>query len=377
MASDSGGTGTFADSPAVAVAVAACVRARLAALPLADRIGQLMVVGVPISAPTQGTGVVRGVRAGGVFLHGRSSQSVDVVARGIGALQASAGLAGLLPLQVTADQEGGQIQALSGPGFPAMPSAVVQGSWAATRLQDTTRTWATALVRAGVTWNLAPVADTVPADKLDQNQPIGHYQREFGTTPAAVGDDVVTVVGASRSAGLLTTVKHFPGLGRVTDNTDTSATASDPVTTTGDPYLQPFARGIAAGSSAVMISSATYPLLDATHPAVFSPAVIQGLLRGTLGYDGLVISDDLSMAVAVQSVPAGQRAVQFLAAGGDVVLTVRAAEATPMYQALLAAAKGGSAFRARVDRSVSRVLTEKIHAGLLPCDGFIKTVATG
>ena len=365
------------DSPVVAAAVAECVRTRLTRLQLADRVGQLLVVGIPATAPVQGAGLARAVRAGGVFLHGRSSQSLGVVAQGIGALQASAGLAGLLPLQVTVDQEGGQIQALSGTGFPAMPSAVVQGTWGAAQLRETTRAWATALVRAGVTWNLAPVADTVPAGMLDQNQPIGHYQREYGTTPAAVGDDVATVVQASRSTGLLTTVKHFPGLGRVTDNTDVSATATDPVTTTGDPYLQPFVRGIAAGSSAVMISSASYPRLDANHLAVFSPAVIQGLLRGTLGYDGLVISDDLGMATSVQSVPAGQRAVQFVAAGGDVVLTVRAAEATPMYQALLAAAKGSAGFQARVDRSASRVLTEKVHAGLLPCPGYVKPVAAG
>jgi beta-N-acetylhexosaminidase len=370
-ATPSASTRPSASGPAPATILATCVAGRLAGLTVADRVGQLLVVGVPATAPDQGASLVRAVRAGGVFLHGRSTQPLDVVATGIGRLQTAAAAAGLLGLQVTVDQEGGQVQTFAGPGFSIIPSAVVQGGWTASGLRDTTAVWATALRRAGVTWNLAPVADTVAPGVTATNPPIGGYAREFGTTPAAVGDAVTTVVRASSASGLLTTVKHFPGLGRVTTNPDTSTSATDPVATADDPYLQPFVRGIAAGSSAVMISSARYPKLDAAHLAVFSSAVVHDLLRGTLGYDGLIVSDDLGQAASVQSVPAGQRAVQFVTAGGDVVLTVRGVEAAPMYLALLAAVKASSTFRARVDESVARALALKVRAGLVPCAGFV------
>jgi beta-N-acetylhexosaminidase len=101
--------------------------------------------------------------------------------------------------------------------------------------------------------------------------------------------------------------------------------------------------------------------------AAFSAPVITGLLRERLGFDGLVLSDDLGAAVAVSSVPLGQRAVRFVQAGGDVVLTVRLADAGPMTDALLAAAKGSTAFAARVTESATRVVRGKLRAGLVSC----------
>jgi beta-N-acetylhexosaminidase len=209
--------------------------------------------------------------------------------------------------------------------------------------------------------NLAPVADTVPAGA--DNPPIGHYDRGYGPHPAAPAAAFATGMAA---AGVIPTVKHFPGLGRVTANTDTTASVTDSVTTRTDPYLAPFRAVIRTGHPFVMISSATYTKIDPTAPAAFSRTVIIGLLRGDLGFGGVVISDDLGAARQIADVPAGERAVRFVAAGGDIVLTVAPATFAPMFTALYDKARTDGSFRAAVDRSVTRILQAKRGAGLLP-----------
>jgi beta-N-acetylhexosaminidase len=165
----------------------------------------------------------------------------------------------------------------------------------------------------------------------------------------------------------MTTLKHFPGLGRVRANTDTSTRAVDTTTTARDSFLGPFAAGIKEGSAAVMVSSASYPRLDSANIAAFSEPVITGLLRRDLGFTGLVMSDDIGAAAAVRVVPVGDRAVRFVRAGGDLVLTIRSQDAAPMTAALLAAARTSPAFATRVTDAATHVMRTKDHAGLLKC----------
>jgi beta-N-acetylhexosaminidase len=115
-----------------------------------------------------------------------------------------------------------------------------------------------------------------------------------------------------------------------------------------------------------MVSSATYPQLDADRPAVFSPAQVD-LLRRQLGFSGVVVSDDLGQAVAVSGVPVGERATGAVAAGVDVVLTVDTGDAAPMAQALADRAGSDPAFAARVTESALRVLALKERFGQLGC----------
>jgi len=114
-----------------------------------------------------------------------------------------------------------------------------------------------------------------------------------------------------------------------------------------------------------MTSSAIYTQLDPTTQAVFSPAVVTGLLRGRLGFHGVVISDDLGNAEAVSDVPAGERAVRFIAAGGTLVLTVDAGLVPEMIDAVLARSDADPAFAAQVDAAVRTALLAKSRAGLL------------
>jgi beta-N-acetylhexosaminidase len=325
-------------------------------------VGQLLMIGVPVQDPVTGYGALPGVPVGGLFLFGRSSAGAAVLGAQVAQLQAAAPL----PLQIAVDQEGGSVQTLRGPGFDDIPAALMQGRSSREELAVATGRWAAQLHAAGITMDLAPVADTVPAGREAANPPIGVFGRQYGSDPGQVAGAVDTVVEALQDAGVAATVKHFPGLGRVGVNTDTDVGATDPEVTPDDPFLAPFAAAVRAGTAAVMVSSATYPQLDPDRIAVFSPAVL-GLLRDRLGFDGVAISDDVGPAVALSGTPVGARAVDAVAAGVDVVLDKDPTHAVPMAAALAERATADPAFAARVRESAGRVLALKERFALLTC----------
>jgi beta-N-acetylhexosaminidase len=250
-----------------------------------------------------------------------------------------------------------------------MPTALTQGGWSTPTLTDRAEGWGEQLRQAGVNLNLAPVLDTVPADLGRDNKPIGYYYREFGHTPGTVADHGTAFAAGMRAAGVQTAGKHFPGLGRVLGNTDTTEDVVDDVTTRDDPYLQPFQAAVDDGIDVVMVSTARYTKIDADHLAAFSPTVLQDMLRGDLGFTGVIMSDDLGAAAAVQDIPAGTRAVRFVRRGGTVVLTVDPGTLPAMYDAVLDRAQTDPDFRAKVHDAAAHVLRAKQEAGLLTCGG--------
>lgn len=354
-----------ASSPAPSPAPDACARSALARLDLAGRAGQVLMVGLDVTDPLGEFDALTPYRIGNVFLAGRSNAGAESLRTAITAMQARAiGTTGTF-LQVAVDQEGGFVQTLTGPGFSNIPTALEQAGQP--DLAQRTGQWAAEVAGTGITLDLAPVADVVPSGTAQQNPPIGASSRQYGGDPTAVAATISTVVTAMREAGLGTTVKHFPGLGRVRVNTDTATGATDEQTTAEDPSLLPFRAGIQAGTEAVMISSARYPQLDPDQLAAFSASIITGLLREQLRFDGIVVSDDLGNAVAVSGRPVGQRAVDFVAAGGDLVLTVNVTDAAPMSAAIVGRAGSDPAFAARLDDAALGVLRGKQQAGLLVC----------
>ncbi|MGA4506303.1 glycoside hydrolase family 3 N-terminal domain-containing protein [Propionibacteriaceae bacterium G1746] len=268
-----------------------------------------------------------------------------------------------VPVLVAVDQEGGQIQRLNGQGFSRIPTAVAQGELGAARLQRDWTTWGQELARVGVHYNLAPVADVVPADLVARNAPIGQLKRHYGTTNAQAIPAIEAVVKGLAAAKVASSLKHFPGLGRVSVNTDFGVARDDSITGSADD-LAPFAAGIAAGASSVMVSSAIYERIDPDQQGVFSSKVITGLLRGQLGFEGVVIADDLGAAAAVKEVTPGERALRFLRAGGDLVITADPFLAPQMAGAILQAARADAAFEAELRRKADRVLALKRSVGV-------------
>jgi beta-N-acetylhexosaminidase len=349
-----------------------CVNTALAGMSEAQRVGQLFMVGVSSSGITPAQAdALRRAHVGAVQLTGRSSAGIAATKSVVDRLQALATPAhgAMARLLVAADQEGGNVQALTGRGFSTIPSAVVQGRWPDARLESQAADWGRQLRAAGVNVDLAPVADTVPPGQTATNAPIGALSREYGNDPTTVAAHSTAFLRGMTNSAVLTTLKHFPGLGRVRGNTDLTANVTDHQTTRDDPYLQPFRSGIEAGAPFVMASLATYSRIDPAHQAAFSSVILRGVLRGALGFNGVVISDDLGNAVAVKSIPAGQRALRFFTAGGNMVLTDAPSTVGPMISAVLAQLPKNAALRSDVDDSVRRVLTAKQNAGLLTCRG--------
>lgn len=364
-------TATVGPNPSAgagSAAQAACVGATVAKMTVRQLAGQVMLVGTPVDDPATIDTIIRRYGIGGVFLSGRSVRTAAALGKDIAALQrAGTAATGGVRLLVALDQEGGEVQTLKGPDFPLIPTAQDAGRLSQGALATQTRQWAARLAGIGINLDLAPVADTVPAALGTANPPIGAFHRQYGSDPAAVAADIATVVAAIQSTGVITTLKHFPGLGRVHANTDTSAGAVDRQTTADDAFLAPFRAGIGAGTGAVMIASASYPSLDPTTIATFSRPIVTGLLRDTLGFRGLIASDALGGAAAVQSVATGQRAVRFVEAGGDLALSVQQNKAVTMIDGLVAAAQASPAFAARLADAATEVLRTKYAAGLLPC----------
>jgi beta-N-acetylhexosaminidase len=341
---------------------AATCAAEAAALPLSRQVGQLVMVGVGVPLTAAQRATITKHHLGSAIVMGATPGGVKGVARLTATLRDLGGETGML---VAADQEGGLVQRLKGTGFGTMPSAVRQAKLSDADLTRQATGWGRAMAKAGVLLNLAPVADVVPASNRTTNQPVARLGRGYGSDPAKVSAKVAAFGKGMEAAGVAVAVKHFPGLGAVRGNTDFAARVVDRTTTATSPLLRPFRDAVAGGAQAVMVSSAYYAKIDADHAAVHSAKVI-GLLRDW-GFDRVVVSDDLGAAAALRSVPVGKRAVRFVAAGGDLVLTVDAATAGPMASALRTQAKADDGFAAKVTAAAARVLALKASLGLYHC----------
>jgi beta-N-acetylhexosaminidase len=351
-------------SPAPSVSCAAQVFGRLTE---AQRVGQLFLVGVTddIAGPLT-TAALQQYHFGSLLLY-PTSEGVTALAAATAHMQAlGTAYDGGVRMFIAANQEGGEVQHLTGPGFSTIPSALTQGTWSTATLRSSAAGWGRELHAAGVNFDLAPVMDVVPAGTAASNAPIGALQREFGSTPSGNGAHGAAFIAGMASAGVATAAKHFPGLGRVTGNTDFTANVVDNVTTPDDPYLGSFRAAVSAGAPFVMVALATYTRIDKSQLAVFSPTVMK-LLRSSLGFSGAIMSDDLGDASAVQSIPAGSRAISFLTAGGDMITSQSLAPAQAMAAAVLAKATSSASFRAVVDAAAQRVLAAKQAFGLLSC----------
>jgi beta-N-acetylhexosaminidase len=268
---------------------------------------------------------------------------------------------------VAANEEGGLIQSLSGPGFTTIPSALDQSMVDPAVLRTRAAQWGRELLAAGVNLNFAPVLDVVPPGTDAQNQPIGALRRGYGHDPATVSAHALAFMRGMEDAGITTTGKHFPGLGRVKGNTDFTAAVVDDVTTADDAYVAPFRDAIAAGVPFVMVALATYQKIDSASLAVFSPIVIRQMLRGSLGFNGVAVSDDLGATIAVANIAPADRAINFLSAGGDMIISKTVAPANAMATAISSRASTDAAFKARVDEASMRVIRAKIAYGLVRC----------
>jgi beta-N-acetylhexosaminidase len=321
-------------------------------LSLRRQVGQLVVMrfngpGPPEYVPR----ALRGGRAAGVILFKDNIASRADLPRLVRTLQRAAGGAAL----VSTDQEGGEIRNLTW----ARP---VEGQAAAAtpeRARADARAAARDLRAAGVNVNLAPVGDVAAAAGSVMRG------RAFPGGAAQVAELTAAAVRGYRGTRVAPTVKHFPGLGAATENTDDA-----PVSLTRTPEqllgedLPPFRAAIAARVPLVMASHALYPTLDADSIASQSRYVLHRLLRERLGFRGVVITDSLEARAVTERAGPAEAAIRSVRAGADLVLTTGAGSHLRVLRALIAEARRSPAFRRRVAESAARVLALKRDLGL-------------
>lgn len=341
----------------------------LARLTLAQRVGQILMVSSPVGGPDGNTlAALNTMNVGNVFLKGRGYGGTQAVAAVVGQLNAlvSPATTGGVKQFIATDQKGGLVQIMNGPGFSKIPSAIDQAALGPFQIKADATIWGQQLAAAGVNVNFGPVLDTVPSAAFaPQNAPIGYFGREYGFTPQDVSARGVAAALGFAAGGVAPTVKYFPGLGRVSANTDVASKVTDETTVRQDAFLQPFRDPVASGVRWVMVSNAYYPAIDPQNIAPFSPVVMKEMLRGDLGFNGIIVSDDICDAVHLSPFAVANRGANFIAAGGSMALCTNQALLPAMYQGILARATADPVFAASVDAAALKVLEIKAESGLL------------
>ncbi|HXW91074.1 MAG TPA: glycoside hydrolase family 3 N-terminal domain-containing protein [Terriglobales bacterium] len=266
-----------------------------------------------------------------------------------------------LPLLVAADFERGVTMRLH--GGTEFPHAMAFGAAGKLEYAEAFGRITAQEARAiGVHWNFFPDADvnSNPANPIINT-------RSFGEDPQQVGNLVAAYIRAARTHGMMTTVKHFPGHGdTATDSHLGVARVTGDQARLESVELPPFRQAIAAGVDAVMVAHVTVPALDPQpdHVATTSPAMVTDLLKGKLGFQGIVVTDALDMAglTRLYTGQPGRAAVDAFKAGNDLLLLP--ADLGSSYQAVLEAVRRGEITTARLDQSVRKILEAKAALGL-------------
>jgi beta-N-acetylhexosaminidase len=319
----------------------------------------LTIDGTALSPDTQA--LLAAGPPGGILLLERNVTGATQVRALTMALQRGAALVGSgVGLFVAVDQEGGLVQRIH-EGVPAVPAARSLGdqSTPAAAAGLATKT-AVGLVALGVNMNLAPVADVVDDRKSFL------YQRTYGGDATLVAAFVAAVTEAFTRGGLISVVKHFPGHGSASgDSHEESAISNATQADFETVHLPPFRASIEAGAEGVMMAHLIATAYDRERPASQSAVVIDGLLRGDLGFAGLVVADDLEMAAAGAAGP-GEAAVAALEAGCDLLISSgTVARQREVLEAIVKAVETGRLAPSRLDQAVLRVLALKLRHGII------------
>ena len=285
-------------------------------------------------------------QVGCVILLGNAWTTETATMAAIARVQAAACRRGS-PLLVGVDQEGGTVRRLRWASPDVAAAAMATPGQARAEAAAAAR----ALRAAGVGIDFAPVADTATSAASFLGT------RSFGRDPVQVAALAAAFVRGLQAGGVAATAKHFPGLGSATASTDDRPVTIGRSTAFLTARLAPFRAAVTAGARLVMVASAAYPALDPTGtPALFSRPIVTGLLRGTLGFDGVAVTDALDTPALRSQRDVPGRAI---AAGVDLLLYSHEGPAELGYAQLLRDAKASPALRTDLAASAGRIAALK------------------
>ncbi|HEY5262473.1 MAG TPA: glycoside hydrolase family 3 N-terminal domain-containing protein [Solirubrobacteraceae bacterium] len=322
----------------------------------ADHLSVRMLAGERIITGYTGTTVpewlltlVRRGEVGGVIVYAENVASTSALAVQMSRLQAAARPLGLGPLPTMIDQEGGEVKRLQGPPNGSAAEMATRGTRWVRRQGVAT---AALLRSAGINVDLAPVADLARPGGFERAT-----ERSFGATPGTAGSLSAAFAKGLQAGGVAATLKHFPGLGSVTEDQDLypqTVTLSLAVLRRSDERA--FVPGVSAGTHLVLISTARYRAL-ASVPAVIAPAVITGELRDRLGFTGVVMTDDLDVPSLSSFGTPAELGVRATLAGADLlVFAHQPADIEAEISALTSAVRTGRVPQTMLVASARRIL---------------------
>lgn len=320
----------------------------------ADKVGQLLMIGIHGKTLNDDAKfMLNEYRVGGIILFDRNMESKDQVKSLITDINKTGKSAGLTPLFIGIDQEGGAVARMEDQ-LIKVPPAEELGKEPIEQVVSLAKQSGTELKDLGFNINFAPVADLGLT-----------YGRSFSTNP----DDVVryaSAVGkAYDEAGLWYSYKHFPGIGKtdVDLHADTSVVPVSKETLLNEDtkVFVDLIKQSKPNTYAIMVSHAMYPQIDADHPSSLSKAIITDWLRKDMGYNGVVVTDDMDMGALAKHYTFGDMAVQSILAGSDILLVCHEYEhMQEAYNGLMKAVKDGRISKERLDESVKRILLMKM-----------------
>lgn len=294
---------------------------------------------------------------GGAILFQKNLKNVAQTANLLHSLQEISIAQSSLPLLTAVDQEGGMTAPLSFAAALSPGNMAIAATGKKRYAHEAARLSALELVSLGFNLNFAPVADV---NNNPENPVIG--VRSFGDDPAQVAELTAEAVRGFKDGGIGACAKHFPGHG----DTKMDSHLLLPSVRHGKERLDavelaPFRAAITAGVDSIMTAHILFPALDAERPATLSPAILGGLLRREMAFDGLVITDSMAMKAIADHYGQGEAAVQSVLAGADVVLACGPREKqVEILEALLRSVREKKISPERIEESVSRILRQKI-----------------
>ena len=324
----------------------------------ADKVGQLMMIGIHgKSLNDDAKFMLNEYRVGGIILFDRNMESKDQVKTLITDINKAGKSAGLTPLFLGIDQEGGAVARMDDKLIKVPPAEEV-GKAPVEQAAALAKEVGTELKELGFNINFAPVADLGLT-----------YGRSYSTNP----DEVVryaSAVGKSYDeAGLWYSYKHFPGIGKtdVDLHADTSIVpvSKETLLSEDTKVFVDLIKQSKPNTYTIMVSHAMYPQIDPEHPSSLSKAIITDWLRKDMGYNGVVVTDDMDMGALAKHYTFGDMAVQSILAGSDILLVCHEYEhMQEAYNSLMKAVKDGRISKERLDESVKRILLMKMSRGL-------------
>lgn len=349
----------------------------LAQMTTEEKVGQLLWFGLPgPEVSPEAAALVKEGKAGGFILFARNITDPDQVADLTGGLQRLTFERGRPTpgLFISVDQEGGLVERFKAP-FTSWPGAMAIGATGnPSRARDVGAAIAQELKAVGINMNLAPDADVTnnPANPV-----IG--VRSFGSDPVKVGEFVAEAVKGTQAEGISAVAKHFPGHG----DTGTDSHLALPVIQADRKRLDqvelvPFRAAIQTTVDAIMVAHIAFPALEPDGlPATLSKRIITDLLKGELGFQGVVVTDAIdTMKAVTDHWGKTESFIKAVQAGADALLVTESfGEQATLYDAVLQAARSGQITQERLDDAVRRSLTLKAKRGLLPAEGAQAPVA--